>query len=110
MWSLLTTLIFIGFYFNYATSKKMKLDSFIGFHKGFDQRRGSFKMVGLTFLILALAICINQLGYGSGVFIYFILLMTLGSLIVLLAPLKLIRPIPIFIFIALAILTEILFL
>ncbi|WP_371743299.1 DUF3325 family protein [Pseudozobellia sp. WGM2] len=110
MWSLLTILIFVGFFLNYVASMKMKLDSFIGLYKRVGQRRGSFKMVGLTFLILALAICINQLGYGSGVFIYFILLMTLGSLIVLLAPLKLIRPIPIFIFIALVIITEILFL
>ncbi|MCX2679547.1 hypothetical protein OOZ15_06285 [Galbibacter sp. EGI 63066] len=88
MISIITLLIFTGFYALYSTSKravlnKAPLDLWL-------QQKGKFlKPIGIFLLCLAAVLIILDQGFASGLFFWFIILMTLGSLIVLLSPLKL---------------------
>lgn len=68
--------------------------------------RVGLRRIGMVLLFLALIISTQQLGWGSGVFIFTILLMTIASLIILLAPLEILRPLPLLLGLTLLIITE----
>jgi hypothetical protein len=78
----------LAFYLLYNASKRAQLrrDAFSVWLQG----HASFsKIAGLMLLVIAFALFIVAEGLGVGVFIGFLALMTVGSLIVLFAPLKL---------------------
>lgn len=107
MWTTLTFLIFIGFYLNYVTSAKTRQSLPPLIQDYTNKYRVGLRRIGMVLLFLALIISTQQLGWGgSGVFIYLILLMTVASLIILLAPLELLQPIPLFLGLSLLIITE----
>ena len=89
MVSTISFLVFIAFYLLYSTSKKMAGVGVLGFENWVADHRSLTHYSGLALLLLALGLSVWLWGLGSGVFTFFILLMTLASLIVLLAPLQL---------------------
>lgn len=102
MISIVSFLIFIGFYALYYTSKK----TYVSYDKGFEQwikkNTRSTKYFGLLLLLSAFFVLLLEQAIGSGTLIYFILLMTIGSLIIILSPLKIIKPSFVFILFAMA--------
>ncbi|SHI53848.1 hypothetical protein SAMN04487911_10323 [Arenibacter nanhaiticus] len=77
---------FIGFYLNYLTSKRAQLtnDFLLVWAK---QKPKRTKISGLLLLLLGLTCTVYCLGWTSGLLSYSVILMTFGSLIVLVSPL-----------------------
>lgn len=86
----ISLILCIAFYLLYSTSKKMAGAGVLGFEKWADDHRTTCQYLGLALMILSLVLSCWIWGLGSGIFTYFVLLMTVASLIVLLAPLRLI--------------------
>ncbi|MHA7941679.1 hypothetical protein ACJOV8_001190 [Formosa sp. 3Alg 14/1] len=89
MISIAILLVIIGFYLLYTTSKKMDAPNLLGFENKLVQHQSASKIAGFILLILSCILTIKVFGLGAGIFLFLINLMTVASLIVLLAPLKL---------------------
>ena len=100
---------FLGFYLSYCTSKKTKNVTILGFEYWAENNQTISKAVAMALLIIALAMAIVYLGWGAGMLLFFICIMTIGSLVILLTPLQLINRPSIAIFSIGFILAEILF-
>ena len=83
--------LFFGFYLNYASSKRMKVQSYLGFETWTQKNRGLSKIIGISLLCTSLVLNGINYGLGAGSFTFLVALMTMGSLIVLLSPLKLLN-------------------
>lgn len=81
-------LMFIGFYFLYVTSKRADYKSELFIYNWGHTNTTQSKYLGILLIVLSLVLDILLLGLGSGVFSFFVLLMTLASLVVLLSPLR----------------------
>ncbi|WP_417444691.1 DUF3325 family protein [Joostella sp.] len=90
MIALASILIFIGFYCLYSGSKKATLNTSV-IDNWFQKENENLKFVGPILLIAALVISVLEKGFASGIFLWFIILMTIGSLIVILSPLKILN-------------------
>ena len=88
MVSLSVTLALIGFYMLYSTSKRAKLIFQYDFQKWITENQKSGKIIGLNLLIVSLLLSIFSLGFGSGIFSFLVIIMTMGSLVVLISPLR----------------------
>ncbi len=92
MISIISFLIFIGFYTLYYTSQK----TYVSYDKRFElwikKNTKSTKYLGLSILSSALMLLLLEKAIGSGTLLFSILLMTIGSLIIILSPLKIIKP------------------
>ena len=84
-------LAFAGFYFPYCTSERIHTPEGLGFEGWAATHPKISNNLGLTLLLLSCILCIVHWGLGAGILGFLILLMTIGSLIVLAAPLKLIN-------------------
>ncbi|MBD8490702.1 hypothetical protein IFO69_18260 [Echinicola sp. CAU 1574] len=91
MITLAALLTFLGFFCFYNTSKRLKLSQSLGLEVWLQQNANKAKWIGGILLIVALLICLVAAGFAAGIFSFFILLMTAGSLIVILSPLKFIN-------------------
>ncbi len=87
----ISLLTFIAFYLLYSTSKKMSAVGNLGFEQSIGAHRKTSKYISLALMILALGLSCFVWGLGSGTFTFFILLMTIASLVILLAPLRLLN-------------------
>jgi len=76
---------------SYCTSKKTKKTKIFGFEDWAKKNQTITKAIAISLLVGVLAMAIFYLGWGAGVFLFFICLMTIGSLVVLLTPLQLIN-------------------
>lgn len=85
---LLFLLVHIGFYFLYSTSKRAKLNN-TKVDLWLQNYTKISKLSGALLLIAAFGLSVILYGIGAGIFVAFILLMTIGSLIVVLSPLLL---------------------
>ena len=85
---LATILVFIGFYALYYTSKKAVLHYDNNFELWMKQNPKQSKNIGLLFLIGAYTFLVFSNALGTGTLIFFIQLMTIGSLVIILRPLK----------------------
>ncbi|MEO9571717.1 MAG: hypothetical protein ABJH82_01475 [Polaribacter sp.] len=91
MISITIFIVFISFYLFYKTSKKTvkhspkKLDKWIVKNNPFT------KIIASILLLISIIANIYLFGFTSGFLLFFILLMTVGSLIIMIAPLKLIQ-------------------
>lgn len=83
--------VFISFYMLYYTSKKAVLSYDYGFEKWMNNNPRPTKISGLVLLLLAYFLWLFTTALGSGTLLFFIQLMTIGSLIVILSPLKVIN-------------------
>ena len=81
-------LSFLGFFLLYNTSKKAELSHMLFLEKWTQARSGAAKAAGLLLLSLALAGSVNYWGTGAGIFSFLVILMTIGSCVVLIAPLR----------------------
>ncbi|WP_257669906.1 hypothetical protein [Parapedobacter tibetensis] len=87
----ITILIFLGFFLLYHTSQKAVLSSSLKIAAWIHTYPKSGKRMGLSLLAAAILLCLVYLGIGAGLFSFFVILMTMGSLIVILTPLRLIN-------------------
>lgn len=79
--SIVAFLVFSGFYSLHACSVRNSI------HNRESHRRIVAHAIGPGLLLIGLALAISMEGLASGIFTFFVILMTLGSLIVLLVPL-----------------------
>ncbi|RXG18263.1 hypothetical protein DSM03_101945 [Leeuwenhoekiella aestuarii] len=85
-------LLFVGFYALYSTSDKMQSKKKKLIDNGlFKYSNQLVKICGLVLLILAFSVFVIALGWAAGIFSGLVCLMTLGSLLVLLTPLNLLK-------------------
>lgn len=91
----MTTLLFfislIGFFLLYNTSKKVKLKRSFLLEEIAQKNPKYSKITGMSLISLALIGSILYWGMGAGIFAFFVVLMTVGSAVVLMAPLKYLR-------------------
>ncbi len=92
MASIILFLVFIAFYVLCNTSKKAVLNSHFGFEGWLAKQHRTSRLLGLFILVMSCLLSTICFGIGTGVLYFFIVLMTLGSLIVLLNPIKLLKP------------------
>lgn len=88
----ITLFIFIGFYLLYGTSQKMAMAGNLGLEKWIGGHARISKYTGLALLIISLGLSCLYWGTASGTFTYFVILMTIASLVILLAPLRILNP------------------
>lgn len=81
----------LAFYFFYNTSERSVKSHVLGFEKWIQKKKGLAKTTGMVMLIIAYLILLFYYGIGTGTLLFFIILMTFGSLIILLTPLKMIN-------------------
>ncbi|GGF27152.1 hypothetical protein [Echinicola rosea] len=81
-----------GFVCFYITSKRAVLTKELPLVKWGQQQPLMAKRVGSALLIIGGALSIVALGIGAGIFAYSVVLMTVGSLVVLLNPLRVLDP------------------
>ncbi|WP_228235157.1 hypothetical protein [Allomuricauda sp. M10] len=91
MVTFISLLIFISFYLFYGTSKKMVVIHSFGMEKWIGEHASTSKFIGSALMIISLGLSCYQWGWGSGVFTFSIILMTLANLVILLAPLQLLN-------------------
>jgi hypothetical protein len=84
--------VFISFYTLYYTSKRAALSYDFSYQKWMRQNPKQTKITGLCLLLLAYSLWLLTAALGSATLFFFIQLMTIGSLIIILAPLKVINP------------------
>src|SRR5690606_18341393 len=89
--AMVTFILFIsslGFFLLYNTSKKIELSQSLFIERWAQNRLTTGKVTGWLLFTIALIISIIYFGVGVGIFLFTVVLMTVASLIVLLAPLK----------------------
>ncbi|WP_421824329.1 hypothetical protein [Flagellimonas oceanensis] len=87
----ISLLTFIAFYLLYSTSKKMSAMGNLGFEHSIAEHGKATKYLSSALMILSLGLSCFYWGLGSGTFTFFIILMTVASLVILLAPLRLLN-------------------
>lgn len=88
MITIASLIVFLAFYTLYYTSKRAALSYDLGFEKWMKNNPKPTKIIGLAFLISAYAMWLFTKSLGCGTLMFFIQLMTVGSLIIILTPLK----------------------
>ncbi|PXY41714.1 hypothetical protein DMB65_07155 [Flavobacterium cheongpyeongense] len=81
-------IVFLAFYTLYYTSKKAVLSYDLGFEKWMQKNPKQTKITGLVLLLTAYGFWLFTKSLGCGSLLFFIQLMAVGSLIVVLTPLK----------------------
>ncbi|WP_236977301.1 hypothetical protein [Membranihabitans maritimus] len=79
---------FLGFFVLYNTSKRAKLSSQLQLETWVQRHAQLSKKIGSGMLITGLVSGVLAFGFASGIFSYLVILMTIASLIVLVAPLR----------------------
>jgi hypothetical protein len=88
MITIASLIVFLAFYTLYYTSKRAVLTYDLGFEKWMKNNPRQTKITGLSLLLLAYTFWLFTQSLGCGTLMFFIQLMTVGSLIILLTPLK----------------------
>ncbi|UGU15550.1 hypothetical protein LS482_17945 [Sinomicrobium kalidii] len=106
MTTLITVITFLGFYALYHTSKRALLFRSFKVEQWMQANRKRAGAGGLSLLAAALVLSVVHYGFGAGIFAFFVILMTLGSLVVILAPLRFVGYRALLLIVALAITFE----
>ncbi|MEH6657339.1 DUF3325 family protein [Leeuwenhoekiella marinoflava] len=88
MITIASSLALLGFYMVYSTSKRAKLALEYKLQKWAKENEHIGKFLGIGLLLISLICSITALGIGAGVFSFLVIVMTSGSLVVLLSPLR----------------------
>jgi hypothetical protein len=86
-----TLIVFIsslGFYLIYNTSQKADLNRSEILEKWAQEHPQASKYIGVFLFAISLILSMIHYGISSGIFSFFVILMTVASMIVLLAPLR----------------------
>lgn len=81
----------LGFEFFYQTSKKADLHRAEKLSSWFGENEEPAKIFGAILLGIALSLSVIQFGVGSGIFAFLCILMLIGSLVVLISPLRTVK-------------------
>lgn len=88
MVTIASLIVFLAFYTLYYTSKRAALSYDLGFEKWMQKNPKQTKITGLVLLLTAYGFWLFTKSLGCGSLLFFIQLMAVGSLIVVLTPLK----------------------
>ncbi|MCD0469623.1 hypothetical protein [Flavobacterium sp. JAS] len=88
MITIASLIVFLAFYTLYYTSKRAVLSYDLGFEKWMKKNPKQTKISGFVLLLLAYSLWLFTQSLGCGTLMFFIQLMTIGSLIIILKPLK----------------------
>jgi hypothetical protein len=88
MITIASLIVFLAFYTLYYTSKRAVLSYDLGFEKWMKKNPKQTKITGLILLLLAYSLWLFTQSLGCGTLMFFIQLMAIGSLIIILKPLK----------------------
>jgi len=88
MITIASLIVFLAFYTLYYTSKRAILSYDLGLEKWMKSNPKPTKIIGLGLLLLAYALWLFSQSLCCGTFMFLIQLMTIGSLIIILSPLK----------------------
>ena len=88
MITIATLVVFLAFYTLYYTSKRAVLSYDLGFEKWMQKNPKQTKIAGLVLLLLAYTLWLFTQSLCCGTLMFFIQLITIGSLIIILMPLK----------------------
>ncbi|MES2240238.1 MAG: hypothetical protein V4497_08280 [Bacteroidota bacterium] len=91
MISLVSLVVFVAFFFLYNTSKRAALSSNFQVERWIQQRQKPSRFIGLGILAVAYCLILSSKSIGASSLIFIIQIMTIGSLVVILAPLKIIN-------------------
>lgn len=91
MISLVSLTVFFAFFVLYNTSKKATLSNNFQFERWIQQNPKPSRFIGLGILLIAYSLLISIKAVGVSTFLFTIQIMTIGSLVVILAPLKIIN-------------------
>ena len=91
MITLISSLSLLGFYMFYSTSKRAPLTHKFRFQKWLNNNVKISKYIATCIFLISLIFCIFFLGLGAGIFSFIVILMTVGSLVVLIMPLRFIN-------------------
>ncbi|UNY98373.1 hypothetical protein MQE36_14960 [Zhouia spongiae] len=91
MYTIVFLMAFIGFYTLYNASEKAVLEGSFVLSRWLRANIRMSKIMGLFFLSVSCAMLMWSSGIAAGAFIAIVIWMTVGSLIVILAPLKIFR-------------------
>ncbi|RVT79702.1 hypothetical protein EOD40_00915 [Flavobacterium sufflavum] len=91
MISIISLTVFLAFYVLYNTSKKATLSSNFQIERWIQHYSKASRFIGIGILAIAYSFLIALKAIGSATLIFIILIMTIGSLVVILAPLKIIN-------------------
>ena len=80
---------FLGFFACYATSKNATLPT-LRLGEWLQEKPVLSNVVGMFLMVNSCILLVLILGLGSGILTFFIMLMTIGSLVIILVPLKVI--------------------
>lgn len=90
MISIVSLLVFFAFYALYNTSQKACLSNTLSVEKWLQNNPKPSKILGLGLFALGFSILLFEKAIGSSALIFIILIMSIGSLTVIIAPLKII--------------------
>lgn len=88
MITIASLIVFLAFYTLYYTSKRATLSYDLGFEIWMKNNPKQTKITGLGLLLLAYSLWLFTKSLCCGTLMFFIQLMTIGSLIIILSPLK----------------------
>ena len=85
---LIIAVLFFGFYCCYNTSRRAVILRNYPIEKWLAANSQTANIMGLSFLFAGFFLSVIELGWGGGAFSFLVMLMSIASLIVLLAPIK----------------------
>lgn len=88
MIAITSLILFFSFYTFYYTSKRAVLSYHLSFEKWMQKNQKQTKALGCLLLFTAYILWVLTTALGAGTLIFFIEIMTLGSLIIILKPLE----------------------
>lgn len=91
MYSTIFLLLIFSFYLLYNLSKRVKVVAQHSYLKYLKKHRLFSKIVSLVLMGIACVLLVIQLGFGSGIFGFIVVLMSVGCLVVVLAPFRYLR-------------------
>ncbi len=91
MISIVSLTAFLAFYILYNTSKRAILTNDLQIESWIQEHPKPSRLLGLGILAIAYSILIAHKALGASTLIFLIQIMTIGSLVVILAPLKIIN-------------------
>lgn len=86
--TLIISLIFLGSYFSYSTSKKAILNSDFALNRWVTSNIKFSKIIGILLLLASLILSIVYFGTTSGILFWLISLLIVLGLIIIITPLK----------------------
>jgi hypothetical protein len=106
MISIAFLILFMAFYILYNTSQKVIKSPVFGFETWAHKNNKKAKLLGITLLFASCFLLCLSFGFGAGMLLFFVVLMTFGSLVIMLTPIQITKPKSIVFIFLIALFTE----